>query len=180
MTLTEFNENITSYSELINVCYDEDLYDQIEDLYSDESRNELIDDDLRSRIEHDAWYEISDWLCGIPTGYDFYRVDEYGDWTGLEDGDDYFFELKDQIRQAMDDNGLFDEEEEEEADSDEEECGSEEDDLSDEVSKSVNIDGFEDLFVSASTAVKEASIKSIGEECEQQDSEPEVEPFELL
>ena len=114
MTREEFNNDINTVWELRDFCWD----------VSCEIGDEIYDADGRDDYIHecqlcdynDSWQNLLRFLQDIPTGYDWYYVDDYGAWFGFDDGDPEFDEFKDRIRDWCDDNGVFDEEDEDEED----------------------------------------------------------------
>ena len=109
MTRQQFINEVTTWYELIDWCSNHGC-SICEDIYSDEARDEYIDDDLVDMARNNNWYELRDILSNLATGYDYWRKDEYGDWYGVDDElADYFNE----VLEWADENGEFDEEEEE-------------------------------------------------------------------
>ena len=110
MTRQYFIDNINYWSELLEFCSDEDC-DVCEDIYSEDSRDDCIDEELVDMASYNNWRDMYNILDAIPDGYDYYRQDNYGDWVGV---DDEFDDYKDQVLEWMDDGGYWDEEDEEE------------------------------------------------------------------
>lgn len=111
MTRSEFIDNVTEFSELIDFCRDEGC-DELEDVYSDDGMDEYIDEELVDMARNcDGWRSLLDTLSGITTGYDYYYRDEYGDWVGLGDSD--FDDYKNDVLDWMDSNDYWDDEEDE-------------------------------------------------------------------
>lgn len=110
MTRQEFIDGITDWLELIDFCRDENCEDIIDDVYDSESYNEEIDYSLQERVHHQSWYGIWEWLDSLPIEHDYYIQDRDGDWYGADDDD--FDALKDEVIEYMDDEGLWDDEEE--------------------------------------------------------------------
>lgn len=110
MTREEFYENVTTWWDLKNFCSDEQC-DICDDICDEESRDDYINECLIDWARNDSWTELLSRLEDIPTGYDYYRYDDYGDWVGLDDGD--FDEIRDEVAEWMDDNGYWDDDEEE-------------------------------------------------------------------
>lgn len=109
MTRNEFLNNVTTWGELIDFCNDEGC-DYCDDIYSEESRDETINDYLVDWARNESWQDLFSRLDNIETGYDYYKEDDYGDWVGLSDDD--FDDYKDDVLRWMDDNGYWDEEDE--------------------------------------------------------------------
>lgn len=109
MTREEFLENVTTFGELKDFCYDQDC-DLLEDVYDEEGRDDYIDEDLVELARDSSWEEMRDYLDNIPTGYEWYR--NYDGWEGLDDYD--FDQYKRDVLEWMDDNGFWEEEEEDE------------------------------------------------------------------
>lgn len=123
MTRAEFFENVTSWWDLKDFCSDEQC-DICDDIYDEGGRDDYINECLIDWARNDSWTELLSRLEDIPTGYDYYRYDDYGEWEGLVDGD--FDEIRDEVAEWMDDNGYWDDDEEEADDEDEEPIDDEE------------------------------------------------------
>lgn len=118
MTRQEFLDDITSFDQLRDFCYDID-YDLWEDgAYSEDEYDDRIDDDLCELVRHGAWREVRDYLTELPDGYDFYFRDEYNEWLGRSSDD--IDDLKDRVYEYAMDNELFDSEDEEDEEEEEE------------------------------------------------------------
>lgn len=109
MTRQDFIDNINYWSELLDFCSDEDC-DVCEDIYSEDARDDCIDEELVDMARNNNWRDMYNILDSIPDGYDYYRQDNYGDWVGV---DDEFDDYKDQVLEWMDDGGYWDDEEDE-------------------------------------------------------------------
>ena len=106
MTRQEFIDNVTTWSELLDFCYDENI-DFCEDVYTEDAKDEYFDDILVD-MARDAgcWQELYNRLEEIPTGYDYYIRDDYGDFEGADD-DDFDSHYED-VLEYMDDNEYWD------------------------------------------------------------------------
>lgn len=113
MTRDEFLEEVTTFYDLIDFCEEEHLFDcdGIVDEYSFDEEIAYALEDWRNRF--DDWTRARDWLCDLPTGYDFYREDGYGNWEGLDRSD--FEDIKQDVLDEMDDAEAWDDEPEEES-----------------------------------------------------------------
>lgn len=115
MTRQEFLENVTTFVELKDFCYDQDC-DLLDDVYDGESMDEDINECLAEWARNDTWRELYDRLENIPSGYDWYCNDDYNGWIGLDDYD--FDQRKQDVLNWMDDNGYWEEDEDDEDDGD--------------------------------------------------------------
>lgn len=112
MTRQEFIENVTSWWDLIDFCRDEgsSICDSI---YDEEGRDDFVNDRLSDWTREYSWQEVLGFLDQIPTGYDYYRYDDYYDeWEGLDNDD--FYAYKDDVLEWADDHNIWDEEDEDE------------------------------------------------------------------
>lgn len=126
MTRNEFLENVTTFGDLKDFCYNEDC-SILEDVYDEEGRDDYINECLMDWARDDTWQELHDRLDGIPTGYDWYRYDDYGDWCALDDED--FEDYKNDVLEWADDHGVWDDDEEDDMEDDvEDDCFEDEDD----------------------------------------------------
>lgn len=123
MTRTEFLENIETFGELKDFCYDEDC-SLLEDVYDEEGMDSFVNECLMDWARNDTWQELYSRLDDIPTGYDWYRY-EYGDWEVL-DGED-FEDYKNDVLEWGDENDIWDAEDDEYDDDDNFESEPEED-----------------------------------------------------
>lgn len=109
MTRQEFLDDVCDFSELREFCYDNDC-GICDDIYDDESKDDYINEHLSDMA--DDWRSLYRILDDIPTGYDYYRLDDYGDFNGLDDDD--FEDYKDEVLEWMDNNEYWDEDEDDE------------------------------------------------------------------
>ncbi len=111
MTRQEFIDDITTWSELIDFCHDENI-DYCDNVYSDERYNDHINDELEDTARNEGWQDVRDWLTSLPSGYDYYIEDGYGEWEVADD--DAFDDIRGEVIEYMDNNDYWDEDEEEE------------------------------------------------------------------
>ena len=112
MTRQEFLDEITTIWELLDWCSDNNcyIYDEIQD---QDGYDEWIGDLLSDRARDWSWQDIESWLSDLPQGYEYYRYSEYdGSWTGI--GVFEFNDLRDEVLEWADENGVWDQNEEEE------------------------------------------------------------------
>ena len=116
MTRQQFIDEMYDIGDLVSFCADRDL-DFCDDIIDEDSRDYQIDDyKLAEWARDNDWETVYRILDEIPTGYNYYRYDEYSDsWEGLTDSD--FDDLKEDILEWMD---RYEEWDEEEYDGDEE------------------------------------------------------------
>lgn len=112
MTRNEFIEDVTTWYDLRSFCDDNRLYDFFEDIYSEEERDEVIDERLDDYARDYTWYDLRDWLSDIPTGYDYYKCNGVLDWEPLDRSD--FEDIKDSVIDRMDQDYAWDDEEDDE------------------------------------------------------------------
>lgn len=115
MNRQDFVDNINYISELIEFCNDYGYESHIEQIYDDEQRNDAIEEQINERREYERWWEIRDWLYNLESegSYDYWRLDDYGDWCGLDDSD--FEDMKENLLSELDEDNFFDNEEDEES-----------------------------------------------------------------
>lgn len=116
MTLEEFDD-IDLWCELEEFCMDYGYQDYIDDIRSD------VDDYVYDVINNwgDDWRSLRCFLDNVPSVYDRYRIDDDGDIIGTNDGDDVFYDYKEEIRSAAIDNDEFEDEENNEDDEEDDE-----------------------------------------------------------
>lgn len=112
MTRQEFIDEIYEWGGLIDFCNDEGC-DYLDNIYTEDARDDYINEyQLEDWARNNTWRNLYDLLDDLRSDYDYYRIDEYGDWVGLDDYD--FDDYKDDVLRWADDRGIFDEEDEEE------------------------------------------------------------------
>lgn len=103
MTRDEFIQQADNWEFLIDWCYDNGC-SYCDDIYSDDNRDDRIDEEVSEYIRQERWYDLKRWLDDIPTGYDYWRKDDYGDWYGVDDElDEYLTD----ILQWADEHSVF-------------------------------------------------------------------------
>lgn len=108
MTRTEYEENVVSFGDLIDFCYDNGM-DNMDDIMSGDSLDEYIWDEIRDF--NGSWESLRDLLSDIRPGYDYYRRDGWLDYAWLDDTD--FDNYKSEVAEEAEDRGFFEDEEEE-------------------------------------------------------------------
>lgn len=161
MKRSEFDDEINSLSDLIDFCSEEGC-PICDDLIDDDSRDEYISEDLESMVRDEGWRDIRSWLDNIPTGYDYWIRDQWGDWEGY---DEYQYEgFADDVVEWMDEHEQWDpEDEEEETVDDAEDQMEEEEELWVEDEDQLSID---DLMVGSFSAVSAIFQELRAEEAE--------------
>lgn len=176
MTRSEFLENVTDWSELIEFCRDEDC-DICEDVYDEESRDDVITERIVDWARNaDSWQDLADRLSEITTGYDYYSEDDYGDWNGLTDSD--FEDYKTDVLDWMDNNDYWDEDEDED---EEEEYYEPPTDPEDEIPVAEEAVPLEELFATCSGQLNTISAnENAREEAEAAELEAFVEEIVVV
>lgn len=117
MTRQEFIDDVVGWPDLISFCCDYG-YDYIDDIYSEDARDDYINEHLVEMARNaDDWSSLYDELSEIPTGYDYYRLTDYGEWEGLGNHGD-FDDFKNDVLEWADDEDIWEEDEEEPIDDD--------------------------------------------------------------
>lgn len=111
MTRQEFIDDIEDFDDLIQVCseYGCTVCDSV---YDSDQCDDWIDEHTEEWAENENWRDLRDMLDSIPTGYDWYRIDDYDNVHGLDNQD--FENYKSEVAEWMDGNALWDAEDEEE------------------------------------------------------------------
>lgn len=112
MTLTEFRENITTWGELIDFCYQENLYDCIDDIYSFDSFEESVWNDIHDW--EDSVDDLRRWLDDLPIfDADYYYMDsDWNGWVAIDPSDPVDDYRKNDVEDVATESGVFDEEDE--------------------------------------------------------------------
>lgn len=109
MTRLEFIEEVHSFDYLISFCRDYEI-DYCDDIYDADCVNDYVMDMIKEMRD---WTDVYRYLRDIPDNSEYYREDGCG---GFEDADHSFADYKSDVLRYMDDNGLWDEEDEDESD----------------------------------------------------------------
>lgn len=119
MKRQEFIDEVGYWGDLIDFCNQEGC-EVCEDIYSSGDRDYEIEEDLCEMVRDSSWREILDSLQAYDrdSGYDYYLKNDWGDFEGLNDYED-FTSYKDDVLDWGDDNDIWDEDDEDE-DEDEE------------------------------------------------------------
>lgn len=124
MTRNEFINDIVDWGELKDVDNEYGFY-ILEDIYSNDSRDEYINDELYNDVRHNnyTWLEIRGWLDDLDTGYGngWWQLCD-GDWYDVSEEVDLFEDRKNDLLCELDEAGLFDEDDEAEGTADNEEA----------------------------------------------------------
>lgn len=113
MTRNEFFDEVTSWGELIEFCLNNGCNGYVEDVYSDDGRDDYINENLVDWAQEESWRDLRDRLDDIETDYDYYEYD-YGDWRGLDDDD--LQDRMEEVAEWCDRNGIWEDDEEEPVD----------------------------------------------------------------
>ena len=153
MTRQEFIDSVNDFSDLIDFCNDEGC-DYCEDIYYEDSFDDLINDSLSSWARELSWYELRDRLNDLPRGYTWYECSD--DWRGLDDDD--FRSYKDDVLEWGDDHDIWDvpDEDDEEID-DFEDGGIFEEDEDDDYEEPEDGCSFEELFAASSSTIQKVA-----------------------
>lgn len=106
MTKQYFINEVNSWSELMDVCYDEGC-NCCDDVYDDEAYDETIDNQIMDWLESESWRDVLARLNDLPTGYDYYTRDDWGEWHGVDNDFDVY---KSDVFDWFEDNGYWEDE----------------------------------------------------------------------
>mgnify|MGYP006988983649 CR=1 FL=1 len=112
MTRTQFEDEVRSWWELRDFCYEINC-DVMDEFIDDDARNESINEDLVDLARNNSWIEMLSILQGYDdeSGYEYYIYDDYyGRYQGISD--DEFYDYKQQVMDYADRYDAWDEEEE--------------------------------------------------------------------
>lgn len=107
----EWIDEIADIYDLVRFCWDNGYDGEVENVYSADSRNDCINDEINSWGSD--WTNLRDYLSDLEDSdqYDYWLRDDYdGTWTGI--GNYEFNELKEQVLETLDNDEWFDVDEE--------------------------------------------------------------------
>lgn len=112
MTRDEFIQHIETLSDLFEFCYEHDITEMTEDVYSEEELQSYIASEVREYARQNGWVYLRDTLDDIAAGYDYYRKTGWMEFETIED--DEFDELKERTLCLCDESFIWDEEDDDE------------------------------------------------------------------
>ena len=129
MTRQEFLDEVGCWGDLIDFCSEHGC-DDCDNIYSNSSRDYEIEEDLYEMVRDCSWREVLDALQTYDreSGYDYYLRNEYGEFEGLNDYEDFTL-YKDGVLHWGDVNDIWDEGEDDDEDSQRYDAEYEEDDI---------------------------------------------------
>lgn len=152
MTRQEFIDEVNSFGDLIDFCNDNDCY-ECENVYYQDSFDDYINDCLSDWARNDGWRDLRDRLNDIPTGYDWYDIENL---CGLDDDD--FDDYKDDVLSWADDHDVWDEpDDDDEVVDDDFEIGEAIEDDDDDYEEPEDGCSFEELFAASSSTIQRVS-----------------------
>lgn len=98
MKLSEFKEDYTDLQDLYEFANENDIECVTEHMLSNEDYSDRIWDEIHEW--GDGWESLGDWLGDLPSGYEYYWNNAWGDYEGLSDDGD-FERIRDKIIEAM-------------------------------------------------------------------------------
>lgn len=137
MKRSEFIEQYDCLEDCYNFANLEDIECITEHMYSQEAFGDYVWENIHSW--DDGWESLGNYLSDLPTGYDFYWIDDWGDVSGMDDYT-YLNDVKNDILDAMD--GFWDPEEDDEEEIDEAFI----DDVEEEPQEYIEAPGEEEIF----------------------------------
>lgn len=108
MTRQEFIQNITTWRELLNFCWEYDCNVCENIIPHDELRDYIAEDFSQYAYEY-SWVDIRDWLNSIDNNASFYYRDGSFDYTSVDD--DFASYKQDVLDWCDEDASVFDEDE---------------------------------------------------------------------
>lgn len=112
MTLEEFRNvanNEWDVGDLMRFCWDNNYDDLVEDIYSSDGYDEYIGSCVDDYARDHNWRDLGDYIDGFPDPYecDYWIEDGWGDYTGLETGDNNFIELIEELERHLIEDDFF-------------------------------------------------------------------------
>ena len=116
MTRRYFDEHITTWEELLDLCYEHDL-SACGDVYSEDEMNECLDEAIVEMAREYSWKELRDILYAVPDNTNYYYRRVGNEFEGI---DNEFEDYKQAVAEEMDYDDLWDDDEDEDDEEDEE------------------------------------------------------------
>lgn len=110
MTRQEFIQNVTTWRELLNFCWEYDC-NVCENIIPHDELRDYIAEDFRQYAYEYSWVDIRDWLNNIDNNASFYYRDGSFDYTSVDD--DFASYKQDVLDWCDEDASVFDEDEDE-------------------------------------------------------------------
>ncbi len=104
MTRQEFIDEITTWDELLDFCYEEDCTVCV-DIISNTALHDRINEDLWDAVGERGWEDVRDLLDDIDLRFDYYRIDGR---LSYMPADDDFDGYKDEVMEWMDNGEYWD------------------------------------------------------------------------
>lgn len=111
MTKSEFIEEMRGDIWALYEFCSNNGYDYFyEDLYSDDSRTDRINEEMYDRAGDTDWEDMRSWLNNLESSgnYDWWRTDDWGEWYGVDD--DYIDNMIDELVKELETEEFFEEE----------------------------------------------------------------------
>lgn len=121
MTLEEFRNvahNEWDVDDLMRFCWDNNYDELVEDIYSSDGYDEYIGSCVDDYASNHNWRDLRDYIDGFsdPYEYDYWINDGWGDFCGIERGDEYFDELVEKIEEQLIADDFFEDSNEDDKD----------------------------------------------------------------
>lgn len=108
MTRRWFEEEVNSYNDLKDICYDYEL-STMDDVCHADDLNEWVNDDLLEYVRYNSWEDVRNMLDDIPTDYDWVLREDRLEYSALSDWE--FPDWKERVYDDLDYADAFDEDE---------------------------------------------------------------------
>ena len=92
MTRQEFIDSINDIYELKDFCSDNELYEELDEVYTYDEVYSMIDDRVADWAREYSWTDLRDMLNECPTDENVYYVSDDYNASGFSEYDDYGFE----------------------------------------------------------------------------------------
>lgn len=109
MTRQEFIQNVTTWRELLNFCWEYDC-NVCENIIPHDGLCDYISEDFSQYAYEYSWVDIRDWLNSIDNNASFYYRDGSFDYTSVDD--DFASYKQDVLDWCDEDTSVFDDDEE--------------------------------------------------------------------
>lgn len=100
MTVAEFDQTIQNMGELISFCYDNNMTEFVDNVYSVEQMDDYLDENLVQFAHEMGWRELYRYLDRVPDDVEFVRLDDEFNEIDWQDEEEYIRNVREAAIEA--------------------------------------------------------------------------------